>query len=57
MVEGMCAHQIVISDQYVVYSCSKMFQDGSSRKVRVLSLLAREDETLGQGSRPKLVAE
>ena len=25
MVDGMCAHQIIVSGEYIVYSCSKMF--------------------------------
>ena len=51
MAEGMCAHQIVLSGEYIAFSCSKMFEDGSSRKVRVLSLSARS------GGRPQLIAE
>ena len=41
MAEGLCAHQIQLSGEYIAFSCSKMFEDGSSRKVRVLSLSAR----------------
>ena len=54
MVEGMCAHQIVISGEYIAYSCSKMFEDGSSRKVRILSVSARSQ---GIARRPTLIAE
>lgn len=41
MAEGMCAHSMIISGEYMAFSCSKMFEDGSSRKVRVLSVSAR----------------
>ena len=37
MAEGMCAHQIILTGEYIVFSCSKLFQDGSARKVRILS--------------------
>ena len=40
------------SDDYMVFSCSKMFEDGSSRKVRVLSTTATD------GNRhPVIIAE
>ena len=51
MAEGMCAHSIVMSGEFIVYSCSKMFENGSARKVRVLSLAGR---TMG---RPVLIAQ
>ena len=51
MAEGMCAHAMVLTDEYIAFSCSKMFQDGSARKLRVLSLSAR---TRG---RPTLILE
>lgn len=51
MAEGMCAHSLVVTGEYIVYSCSKMFEDGSARKVKVLSLSAR---SLG---RPVLIAD
>ena len=51
MAEGMCAHSIVISGEFIAFSCSKMFQDGSSRKVRVLSVSARSN------GKPALIAE
>lgn len=41
MSEGMCAHSMVVTGEYMAFSCSKMFEDGSSRKVRVLSVSAR----------------
>ena len=53
MAEGMCAHQIFLSDDYIVFSCSKMFQDGSARKVRILSTTARD----GTGTQPVVIAE
>ena len=52
MIDGMCAHQMFISDDYMVFSCSKMFEDGSARKVRILSTTATD------GSRqPVIIAE
>ena len=53
MAEGMCAHQIVLTDEYIVFSCSKMFEDGSARKVRILSTTARDDTRM----KPMLIAE
>ena len=35
LTEGMCAHHMSISTQYIALSCSKVFPDGSIRKVRV----------------------
>ena len=51
MVEGMCAHKVILTPDYIVFSCSKLFKDGSIRKLRVLSLDAR---TKG---RPTLILE
>ena len=51
--EGMCAHQIVLTDDYIVFSCSKLFQDGSARKVRILSTTARD----GTRTQPVVIAE
>ena len=52
MTDGMCAHSMFLSDDYMVFSCSKMFEDGSSRKVRVLSTTATD------GNRhPVIIAE
>jgi len=55
MAEGMCAHRMYLSDDFIVLSCSKMFQDGSSRKVRISSATAR-DGAPGE-MRPVLIAE
>lgn len=51
MAERMCAHKIVITEEYIVLSCSKMFEDGSMRKVKVLSTSERHQ------NRPTVIAE
>ena len=38
MAKGMCAHKILITGEYIVFSCSKIFADGSMRKVKVFSI-------------------
>ena len=52
MADGLCSHQLFLSDDYIVASCSKMFEDGSARKVRVLSTTATD----GSGH-PVVIAE
>ena len=52
MTDGMCSHQLFVSDDYIVVSCSKMFEDGSARKVRILSTTATD----GSGH-PAIIAE
>lgn len=51
MAEGMCAHKIILTGEFMAFSCSKMFKDGSARKVRVLSLSARSSK------RPTVILE
>lgn len=51
MAEGMCAHRVTLTPDYIVFSCSKLFKDGSVRKLRVLSINASIK------GRPKLVLE
>jgi len=40
--EGMCAHDALLTPEYVIFSCSKFFEDGSIRKVRVYSATERQ---------------
>ena len=39
----MCAHNIVVSSEYIALSCSKLFSDGSARKIRVLATDAKSN--------------
>ena len=40
--EGMCAHDLHLTPEYIIFSCSKLFEDGSIRKVRVYSTHDRQ---------------
>jgi len=51
MADGMCAHKLVLSGEFIAFSCSKNFEDGSSRKIRVLSQSARPN------GKPSLILE
>jgi hypothetical protein len=52
LAEGMCAHKVVLSPEFYVLSCAKIFQNSYVRKVLVLSATATED-----GDEPLVVLE
>ena len=42
--EGMCGHKVVLSPEYFVLSCAKIFNNSFVRKVLVLSATATEGD-------------